>query len=277
MRKKFGQNFLINRDARRKLLDALDVRSGDAVWEIGPGLGAMTEGLIAGGASVTAFEIDRGFIEILGEFFGGESGFVLVPGDVLKTWPRTHPRAPYLLGNLPYNIAAALLADFIEKNSFFTRMVVTVQKEVARRIIASPGSGDYSSFSVLCASAYVMTPLPVFKGASFYPVPGVDSQGIRFDIRTDIDPAAYPPSFKPLVRGLFASRRKTVKNNLQNFVSSRILNKDTALKQGAAEICMGLLDSCGIRPSERAENLGLSDFAALAQALEDGFRSGGKS
>jgi 16S rRNA (adenine1518-N6/adenine1519-N6)-dimethyltransferase len=276
MQKKFGQNFLINRNAREKLLDALDLRAGDAVWEVGPGLGAMTAGLIARGAMVTAFEIDRGFLEVLEEFFGGVPGFVLIPGDVLKTWPQAKRRATYLLGNLPYNIAAALLADFIERNFFFTRMVVTVQKEVARRIIAAPGSGDYSSFSVLCASAYTMTPLPVFKGALFYPPPKVDSQGIRFDIRTDIDPGAYPPSFKPLVRGLFASRRKTVKNNLQNFVSSRIINKEKGRKQNAEEICLGVLDSCGVRPNERAENLGLSDFAALAKALDHAPRDLGR-
>jgi 16S rRNA (adenine1518-N6/adenine1519-N6)-dimethyltransferase len=275
MQKKFGQNFLINRNARQKLLDALEIRAGDAVWEIGPGLGAMTQGLLARGAAVTAFEIDRGFIEVLGELFGGVPGFCLVPGDALKTWPLAGPPAPYLLGNLPYNIAAALLADFIEKNFFFTRMVVTVQKEVARRIMAAPGSADYSSLSVLCASAYTTTPLPVLKGASFYPAPRVDSQGIRFDIRTDIDPGAYPPSFKPLLRGLFAARRKTVKNNLQNFVSSRILNKGNDRNPGAETICLAALDSCGIRPNERAENLGLSDFAALAGALEDGRYFGG--
>jgi 16S rRNA (adenine1518-N6/adenine1519-N6)-dimethyltransferase len=174
-----------------------------------------------------------------------------------------------LLGNLPYNIAAALLADFIEKNFFFTRMVVTVQKEVARRIMAAPGSADYSSLSVLCASAYAMSPLPVLKGASFYPAPRVDSRGIRFDIRTDIDPRAYPPSFKPLLRGLFAARRKTVKNNLQNFVSSCIINKESGRKPWAEAICLEALDSCGIRPNERAENLDLSGFVALAKALED--------
>jgi 16S rRNA (adenine1518-N6/adenine1519-N6)-dimethyltransferase len=276
MQKKFGQNFLINRNARERLLDALELRAGDGVWEIGPGLGAMTQGLIARGALVTAFEIDRGFLGVLEEFFGGVPGFVLIPGDVLKTWPQAGRPPPYLLGNLPYNIAAALLADFIENDFFFTRMVVTVQREVARRITAAPGSGDYSSFSVLCASAYTMSPLPVFKGASFYPPPRVDSQGIRFDLRTDIDPGGYPPCFKPLVRGLFAARRKTVKNNLQNFVSSRIINREQGRKQSAEEICLGVLGSCGIRPNERAENLALSDFIALAEALEPCSQAGGR-
>jgi 16S rRNA (adenine1518-N6/adenine1519-N6)-dimethyltransferase len=268
MRKHLGQNFLINGDARRKLLDALAIEPGDRVWEIGPGLGAMTAGLLERGAALSAFELDRGFIAALEEFFGGRRGFTLIPGDVLKTWPAawtalgTGPAdAPLLLGNLPYNIAATLLADFIEKNCFFTRMVVTVQREVARRISAKPGTADYSSLSVLCGSAYTMTPLMVLKGASFYPAPRVDSQGIRFDLRSDIDPAAYPPAFKPLVRGLFASRRKTIKNNLQKYLSARML------AGGSQDLALELLEKAGIKPNERAENLGLEEFSALAAAL----------
>jgi 16S rRNA (adenine1518-N6/adenine1519-N6)-dimethyltransferase len=266
MRKTLGQNFLINGDARRKLLDALEIGPGDMVWEVGPGLGAMTTGLLERGAGVIAFEIDRGFIAALEGFFGGQPGFTLIPGDVLKTWPavraeRGAETGDFFLGNLPYNIAAALLADFIEKNCFFKRMVVTVQREVARRMAAKPGTADYSSFSVLCASAYTVTPLMVLKGASFYPAPRVDSQGVRLDLRADIDPAGYPPRFKSLVRGLFSARRKTIKNNLQNYLNSHI-------REGKAQdLAMDLLEKTGISPNERAENLRLEEFSALAAAL----------
>jgi 16S rRNA (adenine1518-N6/adenine1519-N6)-dimethyltransferase len=199
--------------------------------------------------------------------FGGNGDFALIPGDVLKTWPGARAAlgteaAPFLLGNLPYNIAATLLADFIEKNCFFKRIVVTVQREVARRISAKPGAADYSSLSVLCASAYTITPLMVLKGASFYPAPRVDSQGLRFDLRSDIDPAGYPPAFKPLARSLFSSRRKTIKNNLQNYLGSRILTDG-----GARDLALDLLEKTGIRATERAENLGLEEFSTLAAAL----------
>ncbi|GHV18442.1 ribosomal RNA small subunit methyltransferase A [Spirochaetia bacterium] len=270
MRKMYGQNFLINRRAREQLLDALEIGPGDAVWEIGPGLGAMTAGLLERGVAVTAFEIDKGFITALGEFFGTEPGFTLVEGDVLRTWNGVEG-GDYLLGNLPYTIGAALLADFIEKNRFFKRMVVTVQKEVARRMAARPGSDDYSSFSVLCGSAYRVTPLMVLKGASFYPEPRVDSQGVRLDLRVDVDPAAYPAFFKPLLRCLFSSRRKTVKNNLTSFIAS--LNKGSeprsavAGKNDSPEIAREVLRITGIPPNERAEQLDIPDFVGLAANL----------
>jgi 16S rRNA (adenine1518-N6/adenine1519-N6)-dimethyltransferase len=269
MRKQFGQNFLINGNARRRLLDALEIRNGDRVWEVGPGLGAMTAGLLERGAAVSAFEIDRGFIRALEEFFGDNPRFNMIPGDVLKTWPAAWTgmgaqNRGHFLGNLPYNIAAALLADFIEKNCFFTRMVVIVQREVARRMAAKPGSADYSSLSVLCASTYTIHPLMVLKGASFYPAPKVDSQGVLFVLRTDIDPAAYPPSFKPLVRGLFAARRKTIKNNLQSFMNSGIMNHE---KLQIQDLSLEMLKKAGINPNERAENLGIHEFTALAAAL----------
>ncbi|MDR3334531.1 MAG: 16S rRNA (adenine(1518)-N(6)/adenine(1519)-N(6))-dimethyltransferase RsmA [Treponema sp.] len=265
MRKKFGQNFLINPYAREKLLDALELDPGAAVWEVGPGLGAMTSGLLERGGAVYAFELDPGFSQVLQELFGNRPAFTLIEGDVLKTWRKTDPPARYLLGNLPYTIGAVLLADLIEHHRFFTRMVVTVQREVALRMSARPGSKDYSSFSILCASAYTIRPLMVLKGASFYPVPHVDSQAVRLDLRTDVDPASYPVCLRPLVRHLFSSRRKTIKNNLHRFIASRITHGDS---RGCGEITMEVLERCGIPEHTRAETLGLEDFLALAQVLE---------
>jgi 16S rRNA (adenine1518-N6/adenine1519-N6)-dimethyltransferase len=270
MQKKFGQNFLINPGARKKLLDALEIKNGDGVWEIGPGLGAMTGALLKQGARVTAFEIDRGFSRILKELFIDYNNFKLIEGDVFNTWGTVDDGAPFLLGNLPYNIGAALLADFIEQDRFFKRMVVTLQRETANRMMSSPGSKDYSSFSVLCASAYTVTPLLVLKGPSFYPVPKVESQGVRLDLRTDMVPGKYPVFFRALVRNLFSSRRKTLRNNLQNFVISGIMNKGTlSNKKTVQEFCNTVLEISGIGPNERAETLGYEDFITLARILED--------
>jgi 16S rRNA (adenine1518-N6/adenine1519-N6)-dimethyltransferase len=270
MRKKLGQNFLVNPGVRRTLLDALELPPGEEVWEVGPGLGAMTGGLLERGGRVRAFELDPGFIRLLREIFGKRPDFSLVEGDVLKTW-RGAEGAPYFLGNLPYHIAAALLADLIEGNRFFRRMVVTVQREVAQRMGARPGSPDYSSFSVLCASAYRVTLLQVIRGSSFYPAPRVDSPGVRLDLQTGGEPPS--PLLRPLVRRLFADRRKTVKNNLRGFIAGGLMVHTGA----GGEIAAEALRAAGIGPERRAETLSLEEFAALARSLEGLSQGGGES
>jgi len=266
MRKKFGQNFLINPAVRQTLVEALGANSGDEVWEIGPGLGAMTAMLLEKGLKVKAFEIDGGFIKILKREFAEENNFSLVEGDVLKTWKghivkngvvkndADNKEASFLFGNLPYNIAAAFLADLIEKNCLFRRMVVTVQKEVALRMTAKAGSKDYSSFSVLCASAYNVKPLTVIKPSSFYPKPNVDSMAVLLENRNA--PAPHPVFF-PLVRALFSSRRKTIKNNLSAFCASRF---------GNPALSAQFLSENALSGAERAEELAIDVFLSLAKS-----------
>ena len=268
MRKKFGQNFLINPGVRQSLVDALSAEAGEEVWEIGPGLGAMTSLLLDKGLLVRVFEIDPGFTRLLREFFSGNANFILVEGDVLKTWP-SQPASPYLLGNLPYNIAAVLLADFIERGRYFKRIVVTVQREVARRMAAAPGSADYSSFSVLCASVYRVKPLMIIKGASFYPRPKVDSQAVMLELKEAAQ--TRPACFYPLIRQLFSSRRKTIKNNLTGFFVSRAQPMQRQAGRGqAAEMAAEALEHAGrLDGGRRAEDLTIDDFMVLAKTLED--------
>ncbi|MCL2230466.1 MAG: 16S rRNA (adenine(1518)-N(6)/adenine(1519)-N(6))-dimethyltransferase RsmA [Treponema sp.] len=264
MRKKFGQNFLINPKTRQSLVDALGAKPGCEVWEIGPGLGAMTDMLLKNDLRVKAFEIDNGFIRVLKEIFCDNKNFNLVEGDVLKTWKNETSNdslnETFLFGNLPYNIAAVLLADFIEKGKTFSRIVVTVQKEVALRMAASAGSSDYSSFSVLCASAYKVKPLSVIKRESFYPQPNVDSMGVLLERSS---PQEMPSGFFRLVRALFASRRKTVKNNLTAFLSSRFG------KVQSQQLCADVLRENAISENERAENLDFNAFLSLAKSIEN--------
>ena len=266
MRKRYGQNFLINPAVRQRLAGALEAEAGEVVWEIGPGLGAMTALLLEQGLKVRAFEIDPGFVNVLRELFNARQGFTLVEGDVMKTWP-AEPPAPYLLGNLPYNIAAALMADLIERKRLFRRMVVTVQREVALRMTARPGSTDYSSFSVLCASVYTVKPLMVIRGASFYPRPKVDSAGVLLELRPDIAPEAVPVLLYPLVRRLFASRRKKIKNKLRDFIHSGIL-KGGGAALAAEDLTGEALARSGLTGDERAEDMGLEVFTALARTVE---------
>ena len=281
MRKKFGQNFMINPYERTMLLDALELPAGAKVWEAGAGLGAMTDGLLKRGAHVTAFEIDPAFASALREFFADDSdesvdSFRLVEGDILKTWETVNETliggtgdGLFLFGNLPYNIAAALIADFIEKARFFKRVVVTVQREVASRMAASPGSADYSSFSVLCSSVYKVKPLRVIKASSFYPAPMVDSQGVLMDLIPQSE--KKPKLFYPLVRNLFSSRRKTLRNTLTAFASSAIINNELPGKAflSARETACETLKKAGISGDRRAETLGIPEFSALAAFLEE--------
>ena len=288
MQKKFGQNFLINPQIRQALVDALGAKEGDEVWEIGPGLGAMTALLLEKDLKVKAFEIDLGFIRILKSMFQGGEKFELIEGDALKTW-RSQEAAPFLLGNLPYNIAAALIADLIEKGQTFSRMVVTVQKEVALRMAASAGSPDYSSFSVVCASVYKVKTLMTIRPSSFFPQPNVDSMGVLLERREQAcaenfaAKRGYPDCFYPLVRSLFESRRKTLKNNLLTFLSSRLGRINTRKgsdssgdadrriegREKLKEICNAVLKENSLNGGERAEKLEFDAFLSIAKTIQN--------
>lgn len=259
MQKKFGQNFLVNADARKKLIDVLDVKPGMKVWEVGPGLGSMTSGLLERGVNLTVFEIDHGFARLLTQFFeeyANSGNFSLVEGDVLKTWPKfakENDVPERFFGNLPYNVAATIIADTITKGFRFDKAVFTIQKEVGQRMNAKPGTEDYSSFSVLCQWAYDVKPVMDLAGGNFWPVPNVASRAVLMTKKEDFPKCENPELFRKMVRQIFALRRKTLRNNLSRFVK--------------AEICDEALKIAGIEPSIRAENLSVEDLLKLSDAL----------
>ena len=259
MQKKFGQNFLVNADARKKLIDVLDVKPGMKVWEVGPGLGSMTSGLLERGVNLTVFEIDHGFARLLTQFFeeyANSGNFSLVEGDVLKTWPKfakENDIPKRFFGNLPYNVAATIIADTITKGFRFDKAVFTIQKEVGQRMNAKPGTEDYSSFSVLCQWAYDVKPVMDLAGGNFWPVPNVASRAVLMTKKEDFPKCENPELFRKMVRQIFALRRKTLRNNLSRFVK--------------AEICDEALKIAGIEPSIRAENLSVEDLLKLSDAL----------
>lgn len=259
MQKKFGQNFLVNADARKKLVDVLDVKPEMKVWEVGPGLGSMTSELLERGVNLTVFEIDHGFARLLTQFFeeyANSSHFSLVEGDVLKTWPKfakENDIPERFFGNLPYNVAATIIADTITKGFRFDKAVFTIQKEVGQRMNAKPGTEDYSSFSVLCQWAYDVKPVMDLAGGNFWPVPNVASRAVLMTKKEDFPKCENPELFRKMVRQIFAFRRKTLRNNLSRFVK--------------AEICSEALKIAEIEPSIRAENLSVDDLLKLSDAL----------
>ena len=261
MQKKFGQNFLINGAARTKLINALDVKQGTTVWEVGPGLGAMTNELLEKGTNLTVFEIDRGFISLISQFFKDYSekdSFKIIEGDVIKNWYAQTQGGTIIperfFGNFPYNIAATIIADTIEKGIRFDKCVFTVQKEVAVRMSAKPGDSDYSSLSVLCNWAYDVKNLMDLAGASFWPKPNVDSRAVIFTKKEDFPRCINPKLFIKMQRALFSSRRKTVRNNLQGFLSN-------------SEKAVNYLEKAGIDPMLRAEVLSIEQMLKLSDVI----------
>ena len=262
MQKKFGQNFLLNAAMRTRLVDALNIESGMNVWEIGPGLGSMTKLLLEKGAAVTAFEIDRGFIQLLENFFADEIAartLALVSGDVLKTWRAVlHENEAHMparfFGNLPYNIAATLIADTIERGMRFDKAVVTVQKEVGSRMCAKADTSDYSSFTILCQWAYDVKMLFDIGAGNFWPRPHVASCAVSLVKKADFPRCNNPALFLKMVRALFASRRKNIRNNLTAFL-------------GDSEKALHALECVGISPASRAETLPIATLLQLSDAL----------
>lgn len=261
MQKKFGQNFLINEDARNRLVDALELTEGMKVWEVGPGLGAMTNTILERGANLTVFEIDRGFASLISQFFeeySAKGSFHLTEGDVMKTWKGQFEKdgqPDRFFGNLPYNIAATIIADTIENNVRFDSCVFTVQKEVAQRMCAKPGTADYSSFSALCQWAYDVKPLLDLAGGNFWPKPNVESRAVVFTKKSDFPCCKNPALFVKMQRALFSSRRKTVRNNLSQFLKNN-------------DLAVSCLEKAGIDIMKRAEVLTLPELLKLSDVIE---------
>lgn len=262
MQKKFGQNFLINPDARKKLIDTLDINENSTVWEIGPGLGSMTSEILSRGADLTVFEIDKGFISLITQYFEEENKngkFRIIEGDAIKNWKKYIKESKFpdrFFGNLPYNIAATLIADTIEAQCRFDKCVFTIQTEVAQRMTAKPGTDDYSSFSVLCQWAYDIKNILDLSGSNFWPKPNVGSRAVLMTKKENFPCCENPELFVKMQRALFSSRRKTVRNNLSQFLKSN-------------EKCLKALEAARIDPMKRAEVLSLEEMLNLSDVINN--------
>lgn len=256
MSKKLGQNFLIKRSIVDEIVKAADLQEGEPVLEIGPGIGTLTQGLAQSGANVTAIELDTRLLEVLDTTLAQYSNVTIVHGDVLKLdVPSIMNNEPFkVVANLPYYITTPIIMSLLESRLPIERLVVMVQKEVALRMVAKPGTKDYGALSV--AVQYYTKPDIVLDvpPKSFLPAPAVTSSVIRCVLR-DKPPVDVVDEklFFRVVKAGFAQRRKTFANTM----------KTTGLSKDRIE---ELLVKANIDGQRRGETFTLQEFADVANA-----------
>ena len=256
MSKKLGQNFLIKRGIVDEIVHAAELTPGEPVLEVGPGIGTLTQGLAQSGADVTAIELDRRLLEVLDTTLASYDNVRIVHGDVLKLdVPSIMNHKPFkVVANLPYYITTPIIMSLLESKLPIERLVVMVQKEVALRMVAKPGTKDYGALSV--AVQYYTEPDIVLDvpPKSFLPAPAVTSSVIRCVLR-DKPPfdVIDEKLFFRVVKAGFAQRRKTFANTM----------KTTGLSKDRIE---ELLAKANIDGQRRGETFTLQEFADVANA-----------
>ena len=256
MSKKLGQNFLIKRGIVDEIVHAAELTVGEPVLEVGPGIGTLTQGLAQSRADVTAIELDRRLLEVLDTTLASYDNVRIIHGDVLKLdVPTIMNHKPFkVVANLPYYITTPIIMSLLESKLPIERLVVMVQKEVALRMIAKPGTKDYGALSV--AVQYYTEPDIVLDvpPKSFLPAPAVTSSVIRCVLR-DKPPVDVIDEklFFRVVKAGFAQRRKTFSNTM----------KTTGLTRDRIE---ELLAKANIDGQRRGETFTLQEFADVANA-----------
>lgn len=259
--KSLGQNFLIDGNIVRNIVAKAGVTSQDCVIEIGPGIGTLTEELALKAKKVIAVEIDRKLIPILEETVGKYDNVEIIHNDILKIdlakliEEKLEGGPVKIVANLPYYVTTPIVAKLIEEKLNIDCIVVMVQKEVADRMAAGPGSKSYGSLSVLIdyyAEAKIVLKAPK---TVFMPQPKIDSAVIKLDLKRDLLDLDSDKLFQ-VVRAGFSKRRKTILNALSNFGFD--IEKD---------IIKDCLEKCEISPSQRAENLSTQEFIKISECL----------
>lgn len=251
-RKRFGQHFLRDRGVIRRIADAIAPHAGETIVEIGPGEGVLSYELLERAAPLHVVEFDRDLVALLRKNFAADR-LLIHEADALKF--DFHQLVPpgkklRLVGNLPYNISTPLLFHMLEQVDCIEDMLFMLQKEVVDRMAAAPDTSDYGRLSVMIQLQLRVEPLFEVAPGAFYPPPKVDSTVVR------LIPHAKPPvqlthpeAFGAIVKAAFASRRKTLRNNLREIIAGE------------------KLEVLGIDPNRRAETLTLEEFARIANAL----------
>jgi len=257
-RKRFSQNFLVNLKAAKRIVDYLDLKQNDEVLEIGPGKGVLTQFLLEKAKKVYGVELDRNLCKHLEEKFKDNENLEVINQDILKfnLYKIIDKREKLkVIGNIPYQITSPIFEYLIQNREFIHFAILTVQKEVAKRICAKPGTPNWSPLSIgiqLFSNPEILFTL---KPNSFLPPPKVDSAVIRvkFLLRPKVD--IEFPFFTDLVKAVFSQRRKTLLNSLSKSLD---LNKDEL---------QTILKDAEIDSQRRGETLNLKELEKLARLI----------
>ena len=262
--KSMGQNFLVADWVPREIAAAGGGDGGCGVLEIGPGIGCLTQELCRCAGKVVSVELDHALLPVLEETMDGAKNFTLISGDILKldipalADQHFQGLTPMVCANLPYNITTPVLRALVEAKRFAS-ITVMVQREVALRLAARPGTGDYGALSVYMQ--YHTQPEVLFDvpPSCFLPAPKVTSAVVRCQVRTvpAVHTACGEDFFFQVVRAAFAQRRKTLLNSLSSVFGS----------QPGKDRLAAVIANCGLPPAVRGETLGLEEFAALADGI----------
>ncbi len=254
-KKRFGQNFLRDPNIVQRIIDAAALSPEDAVVEIGPGLGALTDQVLPRVRQMHIMEVDRDLAEQwqLRE----ETHLQVHVGDALSmVWEEVLPEPPYkLVANLPYNISSQVVFKVLDHKHLFKRLVLMFQKEVGDRLCAEPGTKDYGILSVLCRLWFDVSRVVLVPPGAFFPPPKVTSAVLLFEPlerpRVEVVDEAL---FRRVVKGAFAQRRKTLRNSLAG---------SGLPTEGVDDI----FSAAGIDPRRRGETLNLEEFARLTEGF----------
>jgi 16S rRNA (adenine1518-N6/adenine1519-N6)-dimethyltransferase len=257
-RKRFGQNFLHDPGVIARILAAISPRPDDHLVEIGPGRGAITAGLLAAAGRLDVVEIDRDLVGPLAEQFSGSGALTIHNADALRfdlCGLREGEARLRLLGNLPYNISTPLLFRFLDQADCIEDMHFMLQREVVERITAEPCTKAYGRLSVMIQAYCRAISLFGIGPGAFTPAPKVESAFLRLTpYRPLPHPVADAETLSRLVAQAFSQRRKTLRNTLKGFLPP------------------GLLESQGIDPGQRAEEIPVNAYVRLANAAWNSLR-----
>jgi 16S rRNA (adenine1518-N6/adenine1519-N6)-dimethyltransferase len=253
-RKRFSQNFLHDAHYIERIASVVQARPGERIVEIGPGLGALTAPLVAAAGHLTCLEIDRDLAQRLRERFT-PAQLTLVEGDALDfdwhAFAATDPRPLKIVGNLPYHISTPLLFALLPIAEQVQSQHFMLQKEVVDRMVAAPGGKDYGRLSVMLQRRYALTRLFIVPAGAFSPPPQVQSAIVRLVPHPVASLAAVDTTqFSRVVTAAFTQRRKTLRNALASVLDERAI------------------EAAQVDPGERAEQLPVAAFVALAREAE---------